>query len=219
MTSISIDQFFSANASAVFGLLGALGGGILSFIASLILKRRELNHQIRAKLVDRQISAHEVVLLLAQEMRVMVSSGQFLQNGEVDRWPNLLQSAEVFEEWLSNFTLSQRPISSWLTTEAKREVAYVQDYLVTLHTHLRGVPNEVYPTVARVVKQDFIDISSSLEKAVFEFFEIGINRAKPDSLSSWHKYERSETERRLKATELAKNLGVFSRARGESGDI
>lgn len=214
MPSLSIDQFISANASAVFGLLGALGGGILSFIASLILKRRELNHQIRAKLVDRQISAHEVVLLLAQEMRVMVSSGAFLQSGEVDRWPNLLQSAEVFEEWLSKFTLSQRPISSWLTTKAKREIAYVQDYLVTLHTHLNGVPNEAYPALARVVRQDFIDISSSLEKAVFEYFETGINRAKPDSLSAWHKYKRPVTERRLKATALAKNFGAFSRARG-----
>lgn len=215
MPNISIDQFLSANSSAVFGLLGALGGGILSFIASLILKRRDLTHQIRAKLVDKQISAHEIVLSLAQEMRVMVSSGVFAQDGEVDRWPNLLQSAEVFDDWLNKFTLSQRPISSWLTTTAKREVAYVQDYLVTLHVHLKDVPNEEYPALARVVRQDFIDLSSSLEKAAFAYFEKGILRARPDNLSAWHKYKRPVTERRLKATSLAKNFDMFRRAKDE----
>jgi hypothetical protein len=214
--SSSFEQFLSANASAVFGLLGAFAGGALSFIASLVLKRRELNHQIRSKLVDRQIAAHERVLKLAQDMRVMVSSGRFDDVGEVERWPDLLQSREQFESWFEEFIREQGAGSSWLTTEAKREVSLVQDYLVTLHIHLTSVPSASYPLLARIVRQDFIDLSSSLEKAVFGFFEHGIHRARPDSLSSWHKYKPEVTKRRLNSTLLAKNFDAFKRASTEA---
>lgn len=213
--SPALEYFLNANASAIFGLLGAISGGTLSFILSLILKRRELNHQIRSKLVDRQIAAHERVLKLAQDMRVMVSSGGCDQAGEVERWPNLLQSREVFESWFTDFTREQVGTSSWLTTAAKREVGLVQDYFVTLHIHLKHVPAVSYPPLARLVRQDFIDLSSSLEKVVFAFFEEGIHRAKPDSLSSWHKYKRAVTERRFSTTLLGNNFDAFKRARIE----
>ncbi len=207
------EQFLTANASAIFGLLGAIGGGGLSFLASLVLKRLELNHQIRAKLVDRQIAAHERLLKLAQDMRVNVSSGSFDVTGEVERWPNILQSREVFESWFTEFTTDQVKSSAWLTTAAKREVAFVQDYLVNLHIQLNQVPSEKYPQLARLVRQDFVDLSSSLEKVVFAFFEKGILLAQPDSLASWHKYKRGVTERRLRATRLFENTNVFQRAR------
>ncbi len=210
--SPTIEQFLNTNASAIFGLLGALGGGTLSFIASLILKRRELNHQIRYKLVERQIAAHESVLKLAHEMRVMVSSGGFDESGEIDRAPKLLQSREVFDAWFTVFTQEQVGSSSWLTISAKREVNFVQDYLVNLYASLKGVPSEIYPQLARLIRKDFIDLSSSLEKAVFGFFEKGIHRAQPDDLMPWHKYKIDTTERRLSKTLLFKNIDAFRRA-------
>jgi hypothetical protein len=45
-------QFLSANSSAVFGLIGAIGGGILSFFASFALKKRDFNLQMWSKLFD-----------------------------------------------------------------------------------------------------------------------------------------------------------------------
>jgi hypothetical protein len=54
--SPEIQQFLNSNASAVFGLIGALGGGVLSFVASLLLKRREFSLQLRSKIIDRQIT-------------------------------------------------------------------------------------------------------------------------------------------------------------------
>ncbi|WP_396267713.1 hypothetical protein [Ideonella sp.] len=213
--SPALEQFLNTNASAIFGLLGALGGGVLSFVASLILKRRELNYQLRSKLVDRQIAAHECVLSLAQEMRVMVSSGRFDQSGEVERGPNVLQSKEAFEAWFTHFTEEQVVGSSWLTTGAKREVALVQDYLITLHLHLADVPSERYPEFATLIRQDFIDLSSSLERAVFLFFEKGIHRARPDSPSASHKYPRHVTESRLSQTTLLRRLGVSSNSNAE----
>jgi hypothetical protein len=207
--SLEIEQFLKANASAVFGLLGALGGGILSFVASLLLKRNEFSLQLRSKIVDRQIAAHERILKLAQEMRVMVSSGKLGFDGEVARGPRILLSKDEFESWFKSFTEQQLEGSTWLTTGTKREVAFVQDYLVTLHMHLADVPSEKYFDLAQLIRQDFIELSNSLEKAAFTFFEIGIHQAKPDSLSDWHKYKRPDTERRLKSTALLQTIAAF----------
>lgn len=95
-----------------------------------------------------------------------------------------------------------------MTTGTKREVAFVQDYLVTLHMHLVDVPSEKYFDFAQLIRQDFIDLSDSLEKAAFSFFESGIHRAKLDSLSAWHKYRRLVAERRLTSTALIQNSRV-----------
>ena len=121
-------HFLNANASAVFGLLGALGGGILSFIASLLLKRREFSLQLRSKMVDRQIAAHERILKLAQDMRVMVSTGTQGTDGEISRGPRILLSKSEFEDWFTRFTEQQLEGSTWLTTGTKREVARLPRY-------------------------------------------------------------------------------------------
>lgn len=207
--SPEIQQFLNLNASAVFGLLGALGGGVLSFVASLLLKRSEFSLQLRSKIIDKQITAHECILKLAQDMRVMGSVGTLDDDGEVSRGPRILLSKYTFEDWFTHFTEQQLAGSTWLTTRTKREVAFVQDYLVTLHMYLVDVPSEKYFDLAQLIRQDFIDLSSSLEKNAFSFFESGIHRAKLDSLSVWHKYKRPVTERRLTSTALIRNIAKF----------
>jgi hypothetical protein len=139
----------------------------------------------------------------------MVSSGTLGINGEVARGPRILLSKDEFESWFTRFTEQQLEGSTWLTTGTKREVAFVQDYLVTLHMHLADVPSGKYFDLAQMIRQDFIDLSSSLEKAAFTFFEKGIHRAKPDSLLDWHKYKRPVTERRLMNTALLKKIAAF----------
>lgn len=206
-STVSVDwqQFFMANASAVFALLGAVGGAILSFVASLMLKQREFNLQVRAKLLDRQIAAHETILALATEMRAMYAPGGVDAHGEVRRGPRVLLSKREFEVWFTRFSELQMQGTSWLSNVAKREVAFVQDYLVTLHTHLIDVPDSNCFALGEAIRNDFIDLSASLERKAFEFFQRGIGRSKPDGLDLWHKYDRSETERRLKSMKL---LGV-----------
>ena len=70
-----LSEFLSSNASAIFGLAGALCGGVLSFIASVMLKKRDFNLQMWSKLIERRIAAHENVISLAVEMWVMVGLG------------------------------------------------------------------------------------------------------------------------------------------------
>lgn len=199
-------QFLSVNSSAVFGLIGAIGGGVLSFLASFVLKKRDFNLQMWGKLFDRRIAAQEKVISLAVEMRVMVTLGGIDEYGELRRAPEVLLSKEAFEGWFARFTKLTLEGTSWLTIETKREVNFVQDYLATLHMHLAYVEDENYPHVGTVVRQDFIDLSASLEKKAFSFFQQGILELKLDSLDQHHKYKLPETEKRLRATALMRNM-------------
>jgi hypothetical protein len=114
--------FLRENASAVFGLLGAVGGGVLSFLAALVLRRRDFNLQVWTKLLERRIAAHENVIAVATEMRVMVALGGTDEGGEVRRAPQVLLSKEEFERWFTRFTQLTQEGTSWLTTETKRDL-------------------------------------------------------------------------------------------------
>jgi len=202
--------FIDKNASALFALVGALGGGLLSFFGAIILKKREFNLSTSGKLLDRRITAHEKVVSLAVEMRIMVATGGYSESGEIHRAPSIMVSRDSFENWFTRFTQLSMEGTSWLSTETKREVNFVQDYLVTLHVYIENVPSEKFLYLGEIIRQDFIDLSSALEKTAFNFFQRGIRKLKPDSLSSWHKYKRDVTERRLSKTKLITHQNEFS---------
>lgn len=207
-----LGHFLAANASAVFALAGALAGGILSFVGAMLLKKRDFNLSTFGKLLERRISAHERVLTAAAEMRSVTPIGGVTQTGEVRRTPHIMQSREKFDDWIARFTQLHSEGYSWLSTETKREVNLVQDYLVTLHVYLEGVSSNEFPALGEIIRQDFIELSSSLEKTTFKFFEKGIRKLRPDSLDEWHKYKLEDTERRLQTTRLLKNRQAFSGA-------
>lgn len=206
-----LSSFIDENASAIFALAGALGGGLLSFIGALLLKKREFSLAVSSKILDRRIDAHEKVIALATEMRVMVGLGGVTESGEVRRSPQIMMSRETFEDWFTRFTKLSMEGTSWLSTSTKREVNFVQDYLITLHLYLENVPSERFLDLGEIIRQDFIDLSASLEKKAFLFFQKGIRKLQPDNLDEWHKYERSETERRLHATSLLLKHAEFTK--------
>jgi len=203
--------FIDENASAIFALAGALGGGVLSFIGALLLKKREFSLAVSSKILDRRIDAHEKLIALATEMRVMVGLGGVTESDEVRRSPQIMMSRETLEDWFTRFTQLSMDGTSWLSTSTKREVNFVQDYLITLHLYLENVPSERFLDLGEMIRQDFIDLSASLEKNAFLFFQKGIRKLQPDNLDEWHKYERSETERRLRATSLLLNNAEFTK--------
>jgi len=204
--------FATQHASAIFGLIGALGGGVLSFIAAYMMKKREFDLQMSGKLIDRRIKAHEQVIILAVEMRVMVPLGGVTNDGDIRRAPQVLLSKEAFDGWLTRFTQLSLEGTTWLTPIAKRELNFVQDYLITLHQYLTKFPSESYLVVGEHIRSDFIDLSSSLEKKAYEYFETGIRKLRLDSLNHWHKYKLPVTEKRLLATVLLRNGGQIEKA-------
>jgi hypothetical protein len=207
-----VEEFITKNASAIFGLAGAFLGGLLSLIASWMIKNREYSLRIWQILLERRIKAHENLLAVAIEMRVMVALGGKDKDGEVARAPQVLLSREAFEEWFTRFTQLTQEGSTWLSTKAKREVNFVQDYLITLHMNVDNAPSERYLAVGQVIRQDFIELSSALEKAAYDYFENQIRKRKLGRLSDWHKYPREYSESRLASTALMSNWDAIREA-------
>ncbi|WP_121627338.1 hypothetical protein [Poseidonibacter antarcticus] len=195
-------NFINEYSDAIFALLGAFGGGLISFFASWMIKKREFTLRLWDKLLDKRIKAHEDVITMALEMRIMVALGGFDENNEVLRVPKLLQSKEEFENWFRKFTQLTLNGSTWLTTETKREVNFVQDYLVTLHQYILQVPSEKYLSIGQIIRQDFIELSGELEKKAFNFFSKEIHQLELNNLNEHHKYKINDTKGRLNKTLL-----------------
>ncbi len=193
-------EFWNRNASAVFGLIGVCAGGILSFVANWLMRKRDLQMKIWERFLDRRISAHENVIGLAMKMRVMVSLNGFGPDGELARAPKIMSSKDAFDQWLTDFARVSAPASTWLAAAVKRELNFVQDYMVTLHTHFSGVVSEHFLVVGRYIRQDFIDLSAKLERVAFEYFKVEAMRLQLGDPEEHHKYLREETDRRFRGT-------------------
>ena len=87
-------------------------------------------------------------------MRIMCPLGQ-VDCGEVVRAPQVMMSQEAFDNWLAEFAEQSVPTTTWLSTPVKRELNFVQDYFVTLHTNLSGVPSEHFAKVGSFVSRLF----------------------------------------------------------------
>ncbi len=207
MTENTILIFLRENSSAAFGLAGALGGALLSSATGWFGRKRDHDLRLWDKLLERRIRAHEQVISIAQDLRTMLALGGMEPGGEVARTPKLLSSKEEFETWFAGEFLQAGSGSTWLTTEVRRELNFVQDYFVTFQHNLRNAPSEKYRSIGQIIRQDFIDLSSELERKAFEFFELDMFELRLSSLSDWHKYPRIDTEKRLRGTQLMLRLG------------
>lgn len=202
--TIDWQKLLSENMSAMFALIGTCIGAVLAFLSGYFLKKREFKLAISTKIIDRRINAQEKVLDLATDMRFMLSPGGTDLHGEMPRFPKIMNSKEDFQLWFLEYSEKIRECTTWLSTETKRECNFVQDYLATIHTNLANVPSDKYKKIGAVLRDDFIALSSSLEKSAMKYFQNDLYKLKPDSLDKWHKYKRSETEARLNALKISK---------------
>lgn len=205
-----MDDFVLAHAKILIAVGGAIGGALISLVVGWILRKRDYDLRLWERLLDRRLKAHESLINIALEMRVMVALGTVDERGEVLRAPKALLSRDDFNQWFGSAINNGVAGSTWLATNAKREANFLQDYLVTLHLHLQSVPSEAYLSVGAVIRQDFVDISTSLERAAFSYFEKDARRLVLSNLTEWHKYPREETERRLKDTQLLRRWAEWS---------
>ena len=201
-----MEEFLTHNVAAFLALAGVLVGGLvtggISLLNAWVMRNRDFQLKLWEKLLDRRIMAHEAVLEISLKMRFMVSFQRFDSEGELVRAPLVMRSKEEFDEWLGEFAEKSLPATTWLSTAVRRELNFVQDYLVTLHTKLADVPPQHCATLGIFIRQDFIDLSTELEKTAFKFFESEVQTLRLNDLTDWHKYPREETDKRLQNTAL-----------------
>ena len=198
-------DWFTQYGTAIIALLGVLVGSLvtggLTFLNAWIMRNRDLKLKLWERFIDHRIAAHEGVVTIALKMRTMVPLGR-VENGEIVRSPQIMLSKEAFDEWLREFAEIANPASTWLSTPVKRELNFVQDYLVTVHTNLSPFTSECFAKVGSFIRQDFIDLSSKLEKLAFEFFKREALDLRLNDLTEHYKYPLKETQARLSKTVL-----------------
>ena len=199
-------EFVTHNVAAVVALVGALAGSVvgggLSFLVAWVMRRRDFDLKVWEKVLERRFAAHEAIVDGALGMRRMVPLGGRDSSGEVVRAPAAMMSREHLEAWWAEFAERSLPATTWLSTPVKREFNFVQDYYVTLQTSLSEVPSANFPMIGSFIRQDFIDLSTSLEKTAFKFFEAEARKLRLNDLAEHHKYPLEETNRRLQKTVL-----------------
>ncbi len=191
--------------TAIVALIGVIIGAVLTgginLLIAWVTRNRDFNLKLWERFLDHRITAHEAVVSLALKMRFMCPLGT-VQAGEVVRAPQVMMSKDAFENWFAEFSVTSAPATTWLSSPVKKELNFVQDYFVTLHTSLSEVSSERFPMVGALIRQDFIDLSSSLEQKAFQFFEVEARKRRLDDLKEHHKYPLEETTNRLHKTML-----------------
>lgn len=207
---------------AVFGLAGVAVGGALTYATGWKLRKRDYDLRMWDRLADRRIAAHEGVLRIALEMRVMNALGGIDPQGELLRTPAVIASREAFEDWFAQTTTALATGSPWLSIEATREANYLQDYILTLHENTRSMPSNRFPELGLILRQDFVDLSSSLERATHSFFRSDIRSLTLRDPGLWHKYPIEQTEERLRSTRFTlewEKIDELLRKTGSSAEL
>ena len=203
-----IEDILRRHSHLLAAVAGACGGACIKYFFDRVLRKQEYDLRLWEKIIDKRITAHEDAVEVAIEMRSMVGIGGRGNDGEVRRTPQVLLSKEAFEDWFRSAIHKGLSGSTWLAIYVIREMTLIQDYLVTLHQHLSNIPTESYAAVGEIVRQDFIDLSSNLEKNAVRFFEKDIRTLRISDVNKHHKYQKDETIRRLQNTKLLTRLGV-----------
>ena len=195
-----MEQIIRDNISAIFALVGILIGATMSFIGTWTLQNKEAKTRLLEKVLDRRIQSHENVINVSKLLRVMISLGYDGSDGELARTPSVMVSQDSLNDFLLKFCQTINDSSTWLSTEVTREIYLVQDYLINLNELLRNVKPEKFPEIGYLIRQDFIDFSTNIEKMAFNFFTHDLTKMKLNNLTEWHKYPLAITKKRLNET-------------------
>lgn len=188
----------------LIGLIGLIIGSILTFIFSSNLKSKETKLKISEKLIDKRIDSHEQILKLAKLMRSSHTENKFNAAKELVTYPLIFLTEENYRDWRLQFFSVTNDYSHWLSQEVLNELFYIQDYLVNLDKTLENVHPDNFKSVGIIIKMDFIDMSTNLEKKVVKYFEQGWSNLEIKKKKGNYKLPRKESLKRLKNSNFTK---------------
>jgi hypothetical protein len=194
----------------IIAVMGLIIGSILTFVFSSNLKSKETKLKISEKLIDKRIDAHEQVLKLAKLMRSSHTQNQFDSANELITYPLIFLSEENYSDWRQNFFLITNEYSHWLSIKVHNELFYIQDYIVNLNKALENAPESNYKSIGIILKKDFIEMSTNLEKEVVWYFEKGWSNLSVKRKGKY-KLPKSESLKRLKKSNFTKRYLEISK--------
>lgn len=190
-------KLIKSNMPVIIALSGVVIGAIINNIFNWNIKKRETQLKLIEKLIDKKIQAYEAVLMIAKTLRVVITTLKTDDNSNLITYPNVLENKNKYSELISSFSSIVNSHSHWLDTKTIRELYFVQDYLSTLYQNVENINDENIKTLGILIKQDFIDLLSSLEKIILESYQNKITNLDIKKINGWHKYKKEETINRL----------------------
>jgi len=124
------------------------------------------------------------------------------EEGELMRYPKILQNKKEFGKFGNNWTSTMFNIADWLSNDLVRELYLFQDYSVNLRQFLQKVEDKNIPIIGCIIRQDFIDFSTSIRRLAYKYFYSDLEKLRLEDNLAWHKYKPEETTKRLFATQL-----------------
>ncbi|PNW24942.1 hypothetical protein [Formosa algae] len=194
----------------IIGLIGLIIGSILTFLFSSNLKSKETKLKISEKLIDKRIDAHEQVLKLAKLMRSSHTENQFNSEKELITYPLIFLTEDNYRDWRANYFLVTNEYSHWLSIPVLNELFYIQDYIVNLDKTLENVHEENFKPIGIILKMDFIEMSTNLEKQVIKYFEKGWSNLSIKKKGNY-KLPKQESLKRLKESNFTKRYLEISK--------
>ena len=181
----------------LFTIVGMGFGAFLTFLTSWLLKSRETKLKISGQFIEKRIEAHEKILELAKAMRATISTDRVNVEGMQITYPIIFSSKEQYQNWRSSYFLITNQYSHWLGIEVTRELFFIQDYITNLDKRLEKAPDINYMQIGIILRNDFIDMATIIEKSVIKFFGKGWRNLKVEQPKGGHKYAKKITTKRL----------------------
>ena len=187
---------------SLIGLLGVIIGTVITAFISLKLKSKETKLRIIEKIFDKRIQAHENILVIIMTIRSVTSTEKIDESNNLISFPRSMTSSNSFTNYMNETFLVFHQNSHWLNTDLEREFGFLQDYFISLSNKLKNASDLQVEKIGILVKQDFIDLASSLGKIAFDFFREDIYNMKINKHDEWHKYPKEKTFERMVKTYL-----------------
>lgn len=196
--------------------IGIVSAGIITSFSNIIIKKKEAQFRIIDKLIDKKILAYDNLMDFISTTREMkcINNNQTVEGLEFEfdvydkpyRYPKILENRQAYEQWYWLFINIYTNYSRWFNNDLLREINLLQDYIINVYKRIDEIKDEDLYKVGIILRQDFIDFSSNLEKLCFKFYSKQILKLKIDNNEKWHKYKPMETSQRLNNTNLIKYI-------------
>lgn len=197
-------EFLEKNASAIFALLGAISGSLLTGLFGYIAKSKETKLRVTEKIIDKKIQAHDNLIDLISLIRTMVLLGGWDDLKELKRTPQAMLGQQEFSDFLVRYTNMRNSSERWFSFTLKREISLFLDYIVTLKELARTASDEQLQEIGSLIRYDFIEFAVKIENAAHVFINRDLLTLNHKTDRRWHKYKLDDTIKKLNDTRLFK---------------
>jgi len=195
------------NLTSIFTLSGVIVGALINNIFNRDLKVRETKLLVTKTIIDKRMNSYEQIIGISKILRTVVSTYKTDDNSNLITYPRGMEDNESFQILFKGVVNAINDGSHWIDIETTRELGFMQDYLASLSRYVKQVEDNKDSLISikelgLVIKQDFIDLSGSLEDKIFKSYPDNLINLKTTKSSKWHKYKKEATKKRFEQTLL-----------------